>query len=268
MYEYQQFDVESHLNGTLKIAYLNNQVNMNALTKPLLAELRDFIEFYDKDADTRCIAISARGRAFCSGQNLAAVDFNDPSARIDREVQRIVIEYYNPLVRAISYATKPVISLVNGPAVGAGANLALICDFSLVSDKAYFSQAFTGIGLIPDTGGTYYLPKIVGRQTAHYLAYTGKKISAEEALRMGMVADVFPDEEFAAKSMEVLTQIAKMPTTALSLTKKAFRKSYHYSLKEQLDIEGVYQANAAATEDFKEGVSAFMEKRKPVFKGK
>lgn len=268
MYVYQQFDVESHLNGRLKIAYFNTPESMNALTKPLLSELRDFVEFYNKDKDTRCIVIAARGKAFCSGQNLASIDFKDPHVNVSREVQRMVIDYYNPLVSAIHYSKKPVIALVNGPAVGAGANLALICDFALASDKAYFSQAFSGIGLIPDTGGTYFLPKVVGRQTAHYLAYTGKKVSAEEAFRMGMIAEVFPDEVFAEKSMEILTQITNMPTAALSLTKKAFRKSYDYSLREQLDIEGIYQAEASGTEDFQEGIDAFMQKRKPVFKGK
>ena len=268
MHVYSQFEMVSLFDGKLKIAYLNQPETMNALNKALLGELREFIEFYNKDADTRCIAISARGKAFCSGQNLSGLNLGDNKRQTEREVQKIVIEYYNPLVTSIFYSKKPIISLVNGPAVGAGAMLALICDFSVASDKAYFSQAFSGIGLIPDTGGTYFLQKLVGRQTAHYLAYTGKKISADEALRMGMIADVFPDEEFQEKSMEILERITHMPTRALSLTKKAFRKSYDYSLREQLDIESIYQAEAAGTEDFQEGIAAFMEKRKPVYKGK
>lgn len=268
MYIYSQFDVESHLGGRLKIAYLNQPETMNALTKPLLAELRDFVEFYNKDEDTRCIAIAGRGKAFSSGQNLAAIDFMDPEVNVPREVERIVLDYYNPLVMSIAYARKPVISLVNGPAVGAGAMLALICDFSVVSDSAYFSQAFSNIGLIPDTGGTYFLQKVLGRQMAHYLAYTGKKLSAEEAYRLGMVAEVWPEAEFEAKAMEMLETITNQPTTALSLTKRALRKSYDNSLKEQLDIESRYQSAASATEDFREGILAFSEKRKPLYKGK
>lgn len=268
MHVYHQFELVSLFEGKLKIAYLNQPESMNALNKALLSELREFIEFYNKDEDTRCIAISGRGRAFCSGQNLSSIDITASSDKIEREVQKMVIEYYNPLVTSIVYSRKPVISLVNGPAVGAGAMLALICDFAVASDKAYFSQAFSGIGLIPDTAGTYFLQKLVGRQTAHYLAYTGKKVSAEEAYRMGMIAEVFADEVFEKEAIAILERITHMPTKALSLTKKAFRKSYDYSLKEQLDLESIYQSEAAGSEDFMEGVNAFLEKRKPVFKGK
>ena len=268
MYIYSQFDVESHFGGKLKIAYLNQPETMNALTKPLLTELKEFVEFYDKDEDTRCIAIAARGKAFSSGQNLAAIDFMGEDVNIPREVQRIVLDYYNPLVMSIVYARKPVISLVNGPAVGAGAMLALICDFSVVSENAYFSTAFSKIGLIPDTGGTYFLQKVVGRQMAHYLAYTGKKLSAGEAQKLGMVAEVWPEAEFEAKAMEMLESITNQPTVALSLTKRALRKSYDSSLKEQLDIESRYQSTASGTEDFREGILAFTDKRKPVYKGK
>lgn len=267
MYVYSQFDVESHFQGRLKIAYLNQPETLNSLNKPLLAELREFIEFYDKDEDTRCIVISGRGKAFCSGQTLDE-QLLSPNTNISREVQKIVVDYYNPLVNAINYCSKPVISLVNGLAVGAGAVLALICDFSVASSSAYFSFGFSNIGLIPDTGGTYFMPKLMGRQMAHYLAYTGKKLTAEEAKQLGYIADVFSDEEFAQQSMAMLENIVNMPTKALGLTKKAFRKSYRYSLKEQLDLESVYQAEAARTSDFKEGIDAFLEKRKPVFKGK
>ena len=146
--------------------------------------------------------------------------------------------------------------------------LALICDFALATESSYFSQAFVNIGLIPDTAGTYFLPKLLGRQQASYQAFTGKKVSAKEALQLGMIADVFTDEEFSAKSMEVLENLSNLPTTAIALTKKAFLKSYKNTLKEQLDVEGIYQQDAAETKDFKEGVAAFLEKRKPNYKGK
>ena len=157
---------------------------------------------------------------------------------------------------------------MNGPAVGAGAMLALICDICLATENSYFSQAFVNIGLIPDTGGTYWLPKLLGRQQANYLAFTGKKLSANDALKLGLIADVFGDAEFSAKSMEVLETLSNLPTKAIALTKKAFNHSYENDLKEQLDLEGIYQQDAAETQDFKEGVTAFLEKRKPNYTGK
>lgn len=265
---YTQLDIVSHFDGKLKIAYLNQPDTMNALTKPALSDLKDFIKECNEDASVRCIALSGRGKAFCSGQNLDDA-FVQGDAHHEKDIiRRIVTEYYNPLVLEITRCKKPVIALVNGPAVGAGAMLALICDFVLASGKAYFSQAFSNIGLIPDTGGTYYLPKLLGRQLASYLAFTGKKLSAEEAKSYGLVAEVFAEEEFSPKSMEILERISNMPTVGLQLTKKAFASSYHNSLKDQLELEGDLQQQAAQTEDFKEGVAAFLQKRKPIYKGK
>lgn len=265
---YTQLDIESHFDGKLKIAYLNQPETMNALTKPSLGDLKDFIKECSDDPTVRCVAISGRGRAFCSGQNLddAFVQGNDHHD--DDIIRRIVTDYYNPLVLEITRCKKPVVALVNGPAVGAGAMLALICDFVLANNKAYFSQAFSNIGLIPDTGGTYFLPKLLGRQLANYLAFTGKKLSAEESKSYGLVAEVFTEEEFNSKSMEILEKVSNMPTVGLKLTKKAFANSYNNTLKEQLELEGDLQQEAAETEDFKEGVQAFLQKRKPEYKGR
>ncbi|WP_417429271.1 enoyl-CoA hydratase/isomerase family protein [Halpernia sp.] len=265
---YTQIDTRSLLDGKLQIAYLNQPETYNSLNKKSLQELRDFIRECNESEVVRCIAISGKGKAFSSGQNLKEALAMEDELEDDRIIQRMVIDYYNPLVKEITNAKKPVISLVNGAAVGAGAMLALICDFSLAAESAYFSQAFVNIGLIPDTGGTYFLPKLLGRQQANYLAFTGKKLSATEAKNLGLIADVFPDETFENEALEVLTQISNLPTTAIALTKKAFNKSYSNSLKEQLDIEGIYQQEAAETEDFKEGVSSFLDKRKPNYKGK
>ena len=264
---YTQLEIESLLEGKLQIAYLNQPENFNSLNKILLKELRTFVHEASKNPEVRCIAISGRGKAFCSGQNLKEA-LSLGNAEDDRIIQRIVIDYYNPLVKEIAHAKKPVVSLVNGAAVGAGAMLALICDISLATESSYFSQAFVNIGLIPDTGGTYWLPKLLGRQQANYLAFTGKKLSATEAKNMGLIADVFPDENFMESAMEVLTTLSNLPTKAIALTKKAFNESYENSLSEQLDIEGILQQEAAETEDFREGVTAFLEKRKPNYKGK
>lgn len=264
---YTQLEIESLLEGKLQIAYLNQPETFNSLNKILLKELRTFVHEASKNPEVRCIAISGRGKAFCSGQNLKEA-LSLGNAEDDRIIQRIVIDYYNPLVKEIAHAKKPVVSLVNGAAVGAGAMLALICDISLATESSYFSQAFVNIGLIPDTGGTYWLPKLLGRQQANYLAFTGKKLSATEAKNMGLIADVFPDENFIESAMEVLTTLSNLPTKAISLTKKAFNESYENSLNEQLDLEGILQQEAAETEDFREGVTAFLEKRKPNYKGK
>lgn len=265
---YTQIDIQSHFDGKLKIAYLNQPQFMNALNKITIKELTDFVKECNEDETVRAIAISGHGKAFCSGQNL------DEAFTVGKEVQekdiikKIVADYYNPMVTTITKSKKPVVALVNGPAVGAGAMLALICDFVLASEKAYFSQAFSKIGLIPDTGGTYFLPKLLGRQLATYLAFTGKKLSAEEAKGYGLVAEVFGEEEFQNSSLEILESIANMPTRAFTLTKKAFAHSYKNSLEAQLDLEADLQQEAAETFDFTEGVTAFLQKRKPEYKGK
>lgn len=264
---YTQLQIENLLDGKLQIAYLNQPETYNSLNKVLLTELKTFVHEGSKNPEVRCLAISGRGKAFCSGQNLKeALSMGDTED--DRIIQRMVIDYYNPLVKEISNAKKPVISLVNGPAVGAGAMLALICDIALATESSYFSQAFVNIGLIPDTGGTYWLPKLLGRQQANYLAFTGKKLSAAEAKNLGLIADVFADENFMDQSMEVLTTLSNLPTKAIALTKKAFNESYENTLTQQLDIEGILQQEAAESEDFREGVSAFLEKRKPNYQGK
>ena len=265
---YTQFDLESHNDGKIQMVFLNQPQSLNALNKPCLKELTDFIEHFSKDQTARCLVISGRGKAFCSGQNLEEAFAEGSSNHDSHLIKNIVENYYNPLVKAIANCRKPVISLINGPAVGAGAMLALICDFSLAKESAYLAQGFVKIGLIPDTGGTYFLPKLLGRQLANYLTFTGKKLSAVEAKNLGLIAEVFPDAEFDEKAMEILLNVSELPTAAISLTKKAFLHSYENTLDQQLDLEAKLQQTAANTEDFLEGVQAFLGKRKPVYKGK
>lgn len=264
---YTQIELESHLEGKFQIIYLNQPETFNSLNRTMLKEIYDVIKIFNEDKKVRCIAISGRGKAFCSGQNLKEALSLGKEISNERIIQRIVIEYYNPLVKEIATSRKPIISLVNGPAVGAGAMLALICDFTLATESSYFSQAFVNIGLIPDTGGTYYLPKLLGRQMANYLAFTGKQLSAQEAKQIGLIADVFSDENFMEQSLNILSKISDAPTKAIALTKKAFNESYENTLEKQLDLEGILQQKAAESEDFFEGISAFIEKRKPNYKG-
>lgn len=265
---YTQFEVESHFDGRVQVIFLNQPEVFNSLNKVMLKELKQAIDSFGQDDVVRCIAISGRGKAFCAGQNLKdAVDLHD-NVDDDREIQRMVIDFYNPLVMSITHSRKPIISLVNGPAVGAGAMLALVTDFTLATESSYFSFAFSNIGLIPDTAGTYVLPRLVGRQVASYLAFTGKKVPAMEAKKLGMVADVFSDEEFAEKSFEILGLLSNAATKAIGLTKKAFFEGETNSLKEQLDVESIYQQSAAHSDDFNEGIRAFLDKRKPSYTGR
>lgn len=265
---YTQFDVEDRLGGKVKIAYLNQPETFNALNRMVLKELKEFMEKCDDDPEVRCIAVSGRGQAFSSGQNIK--NATDLVENIDETniIKKIVRDYYNPMVLSVVKNKKPVIALVNGGAVGAGAMLALICDFAVATESAYFSQAFSAIGLIPDTAGTYYLPRLLGKQMASYLAFTGKKISAAEAKQIGLIADVFKDEDFIQQSENILEEIANKPTKALGLTKRAFLHSYDNSLVEQLEMEAVFQQKAAESKDFAEGITAFLEKRKPDYIGK
>lgn len=264
---YTHIETETQSGGKIHIAFLNRPDSFNSLNTTMLNELRAFIEAANQEENVRAVVISGRGKAFCSGQNLKDALAMEASGS-EKVIQDIVISYYNPLVKAVFSSKKPVIALVNGPAVGAGAMLALICDICLATESAYFSQAFVNIGLIPDTGGTYWLPKLLGRQQANYLAFTGKKLSATEAKTAGLIADVFEDQCFEEEAMKVVRTIAEQPTMAIALTKKAFNASYANTLDAQLELEGELQQQAAETEDFKEGISAFLQKRKPEYKGK
>lgn len=267
-YMFTQFDVEAHFDGKLVIAYLNNDATMNALNRPTMTELKEFFERCDKDDNVRVVAIGGKGGAFSSGQDLARAFAIETEKTDPSFVKKLITDFYNPVVMELTRCKKPVVALVEGPAKSAGAMLALICDVVLTSEKASFSPAFANIGLVPYAGGSYFLPKLVGRQMANYLTFSGKELSADEAKSLGLVAEVFTETEFRAKSMDILERMSEMPTAALKLTKKAIADSYDNTLKQQLDLEANLTQKAAKSEDFLEGINSFLEKRKPVYKGK
>ena len=184
------------------------------------------------------------------------------------DLEKIVSEHYNPCIKRLREIEKPIVAAVNGVAAGAGANIALACDIVVATESASFIQAFSKIGLIPDSGGTYTLPRLIGLQKATALMMLGDKISAQEAERLGMIYKYFPDDSFDAEVEKITSKLAKMPTKGLGLTKRALNLSLTNGLDTQLDIEEHLQAEAGESDDYNEGVNAFLEKRKPTFVGK
>ncbi len=252
------FSVE---NGVAHIT-LNRPEKYNAFNREMAYSLQHALDRCAAESEIRCVVITGAGKAFCSGQDLAeVVDPNGPG------LNRILSEHFNPIVTKIKWLDKPVVAAVNGVAAGAGANIALCCDIVIATESASFIQAFSGIGLIPDSGGTFTLPRLVGWQKATALMMLGEKVSAVAAERMGMIYKWFPNEEFIKEAKSMVEKLALMPTKALGFTKQALRWSATHTFKEQLENEDKLQQRAASTSDFKEGVKAFMEKREPNFKG-
>lgn len=249
-------------NGVCKIV-LNRPDVFNSFNKKMAILLQRALDDCALNDAVRSIVIIGEGKAFCAGQDLAEItDPNGPA------LESIVREHYNPIILKIREIEKPVIAAVNGVAAGAGANIALACDIVVAKESASFIQAFSKIGLIPDSGGTFFLPRIIGSQKALALMMTGEKIYAKEAEKMNMIYKAVPDEEFEATVHKLSARLAKMPTKGLGLTKKAVNQSFSNSLREQLDVEQRFQTEAGKTHDFEEGVNAFLDKRKPEFTGK
>ena len=249
-------------NGVLTLK-LNRPSVFNSFNREMALALQDELKSAATNDEVRAIIITGEGKAFCAGQDLAeATDPNGPA------LQSIVKDHYNPIIELIRKIEKPIIAGVNGVAAGAGANIALACDITIAKESASFIQAFSKIGLIPDSGGTFFLPRIIGTQKALALMMTGDKVSANDAEKMNMIYKAVTDEAYENELYKFANQIAKMPTKGLGLTKKAVNASFSNDLSTQLALEELLQTEAGQTYDFSEGVTAFLEKRAPEFKGK
>lgn len=240
---------------------LNRPDKLNSFNREMALLMQDALDLC-KDKKVRCVYITGAGKGFSAGQDLAEViDPDGPG------MKKILKEHYNPIILKIRNLEKPVVAAVNGVAAGAGANIALCCDVVVAAESASFIQAFSKIGLIPDSSGTFFLPRLIGWQKASALAMLGDKVPATDAEKMGMIYKVFPADSFDAESKKIAATLAQMPTRGLAYTKHALSISLGNSLVEQLQLEDDYQQKAAATHDYKEGVNAFLEKKSPVFRG-
>lgn len=249
-----------------QVAYitLNRPDVFNSFNREMAFSLQSILDDCEHNNGVRSIVITGNGKAFCAGQDLKEVT----NPELNPGFKKILEEHYNPIITRIRAINKPVIAAVNGVAAGAGANIALSCDLVVASNKASFIQAFSKIGLIPDSGGTFFLPRLIGFQKASALMMLGDKVTAEEAEELGMIFKVISSESFNEEVEKLAIKLANMPTKALGLIKELLNKSITNTLEQQLELEGKLQIEAALSEDYTEGVNAFMEKRKPIFKGK
>jgi 2-(1,2-epoxy-1,2-dihydrophenyl)acetyl-CoA isomerase len=249
------------IKDSIGIITLNRPDKLNSFNREMALLMQEKLDEC-KNKEVRCVYITGAGKGFSAGQDLGEVsEPGGPGFNV------ILSEHYNPIVTRIRKLEKPVVAAVNGVAAGAGANIALCCDIVVAAKSASFIQAFSKIGLIPDCGGTFFLPRLIGWQKASALMMLGEKVSAEEAERIGMIYKFFPDETFAENAKNIATYLSQMPTKGLAYTKQVLNSSFVTSFNEQLDDENVFQQRAAATQDYREGVKAFMEKRKANFKG-
>ncbi|HGU9764734.1 2-(1,2-epoxy-1,2-dihydrophenyl)acetyl-CoA isomerase PaaG [Acinetobacter baumannii] len=262
--DYQNIIAEEK-NGVGYLTF-NRPKALNSFNVDMHREVAEVLNQWTKNSDVRCVVISGEGRGFCAGQDLGdrVVDPNAEAPDLGYSIET----YYNPLIKTIVNMPKPVICAVNGVAAGAGANIALACDLVIAAKSANFVQAFCRLGLVPDSAGTWFLPRAVGHARAMGLALLGDKLPAETAKEWGMIWDVVEDAELKAKVTELAERLAKQPTFGLSLIKKAIHQSSNNTFDEQVLLERDLQRIAGRSEDYREGVQAFMNKREPNFKGR
>lgn len=249
-------------NGVAHLTFNRPKV-FNSFDTEMRAAFLNALDNCAADPSVRAVLITGEGRAFCAGQDLGEATNTDKPISFEDALTH----EYNPIILKIRQLEKPVIAAVNGVAAGAGANIAFVCDIVLATKSATFIQAFSKIGLVPDCGGTWTLPRLVGFGRASALMFLGDKVTATEAETMGMIYKCFPDETFKNQSVALAEMLAKMPTRGLALTKKALNASVFDGFDTQLAHEAEFQKQAGATDDYTEGVNAFIEKRQPNFKG-
>ena len=256
--------IELRVENKVAFIALNRPEVFNSFNREMALSLQSILDDCEKNDGVRAIVLTGNGKAFCAGQDLKEVT----SPELNPGFKAILEEHYNPIITRIRAIRKPIIAAVNGVAAGAGANIALACDVVIATEKASFIQAFSLIGLIPDSAGTFFLPRLIGFQKASALMMLGDKVSAEEAERIGMIYKYFSVEDFEASVEKLAIKMANMPTKALGMIKDVLNQSLTNTLEQQLALESKHQIEAASSDDYKEGVSAFVEKRKPNFKGK
>lgn len=257
----------SKVSSGVMVITLNRPDKLNSMNRPMAKAFLDALETARDDDAVRCILITGEGRAFCAGQDLAEAAGQDDGG-VAPPIASLVAESYNPIASLLMALEKPVIMAVNGVAAGAGANLALLGDLVLVSEKASFMQAFIHIGLIPDTGGTWTLPRMVGMARAKAMTFLGEKLSAKEAVELGLVYAMESPEDLLPTATKLAKQLATRPTRGFGLTKRALHASMTNTFDEQLEVERELQAAAGDTHDYKEGLDAFLNKRSPEFTGR
>ena len=254
--------IEINIEDQICIIKLNRPEVFNSFNKEMAFELQEILDNCEKNSSVRSILLTGEGKAFCAGQDLQELTAPDGPKLSD-----IVREHYNPIIKRIRSIEKPIVCAVNGVAAGAGANIALACDITIAGESVAFIQAFSKIGLIPDSGGTFFLPRSIGMQKATALMMLADKVMAADAEKMGMIYKVCADESLVEETLKVAKKLAALPTIGLGLTKRALNKSMTNDLTAQLALEDKLQTAAGKTYDYNEGVAAFLEKRKPKFKG-
>jgi len=255
--------IQLHVANRVAVITLNRPEVFNSFNREMALSLQSILDACEANDDVRAIVLTGNGKAFCAGQDLKEV--TDPE--LNPGFKKILEEHYNPIIIKLRSIKKPIIGAINGVAAGAGANIALACDIVVAHEKVSFIQAFSLIGLVPDSAGTFFLPRLIGFQKAQALAMLGDKISAEEAGRMGMIYKSVSLDEFETTIDALAQKLANMPTKALGLIKELYNSSMTNTLEDQLALESKLQIEAASSNDYAEGVAAFIEKRKPNFKG-